>query len=184
LSWMISHAAWHLVLLLSLQICAGTWTETTNCKFCPCPQQILLFQYMVRDIPYNIIAADQYRCATSSEFYLPLESLLKPNEFERNLAVPLALIGSNKGPHRDVSVPSSTGEFDLHLHRGPVGLTSCLLPSESPGFRKSLFKQVPSDFRDTQRGRSPKSWHLPVLQVKLLAIGQRSVYKGTYNASV
>jgi hypothetical protein len=115
---MISHAAWHLVLLLSLQICAGTWTETTNCKFCPCPQQILLFQYMVRDIPYNIIAADQYRCATSSEFYLPLESLLKPNEFERNLAVPLALIGSNKGPHRDVSVPSSTGEFDLHLHRG------------------------------------------------------------------
>jgi hypothetical protein len=88
-----------------------------------------------------------------------------------------ALIETSRCPPAQASLTSiCTGE--------PVGLTSCLLPSESPGFRKSLFKQVPSDFRDTQRGRSPKSWHLPVLQVKLLAIGQRSVYKGTYNASV
>jgi len=39
LGWMISHAAWHLILLLSSQIVLELG-PITNCKFCPCPRLV------------------------------------------------------------------------------------------------------------------------------------------------
>jgi hypothetical protein len=81
LSWMISHAAWHLMLLLSLQIVLELG-PATNCKFCPCPQLIrsTLHQHNSWDTMQHqhIIAADQ---AVAKRTWFRRS---KPHEFEWN----------------------------------------------------------------------------------------------------
>jgi len=134
LSWMISHAARHLMLVLSLQIVLELG-PITNCKFCPCPRLVCDTYHTI-----DIIAADFFflfettHCWRSNPLCNELDSIVwiswRPYEFEWNLVI--SRLYRIKARTETSRCPPAQASLTSICPGEPVVLTSCSLPQMSP----------------------------------------------------